>query len=92
VILTPEGRHADIMKRFPVGITPAQFRMLTLESADQDGKIDPPSVADWFAAQSILIAMWMDGLIERRGGRNDSGPWFITAKGIAATQKEEGES
>lgn len=41
--MTPEERHSDVVKRFPGGLTPVQFRMLTLESADEDGKVDPPS-------------------------------------------------
>jgi hypothetical protein len=82
--MTQDERHADVVARFPGGLTPIQFRMLTLESADADGKLDPPSLADWFAAQSILMGLWMDGLIERRCRRNESGPWFITEKGKAA--------
>jgi len=79
-VMTPQQRHEDIARRFPGGLTPAQFRMLTLESADDDGKLDPPSIADWFAAQSLLMGMFIEGLIEKRGtGRMHSrgGPWFI---------------
>jgi len=78
--MTPQQRHEDIVHRFPGGLTPAQFRMLTLESADEDGKLDPPSIADWWTQQSLLMGMYMEGLIEKRGTGpkwHRGGPWFI---------------
>lgn len=79
--MTPDERHADVVRRYPGGLTPAQFRHEALASADEDGKLDPPSIADWFRQQSLLIGMWMDGLIERRCRPDESGPWFITDRG-----------
>lgn len=82
--MTPEQRHEDVVRRFPGGLSPRQFRALALESADEDGKLDPPSLADWFATQSLLLGMFFDGLIEKRCRRDEAGPWFITEKGMAA--------
>lgn len=84
--MTPDERHEDVVRRYPGGLTPAQFRHETLASADEDGKLDPPALADWFTTQGLLIGMWMDGLIElRRPGRDQPmWPWFITPKGRAA--------
>lgn len=87
--MTPQERHEDVVRRHPGGLTPASFRAEALASADADGKLDPPALADWFAAQSILLGMWMDGVIERRCRRDEVGPWFITNKGRAATQPKE---
>jgi hypothetical protein len=82
--MTPQERHEDVVRRYPGGLTPAQFRHEALASVDADGKLDPPALADWFKAQSLLISMWMDGLIERRARRDEPGPWFITHKGRGA--------
>jgi hypothetical protein len=82
--MTPDKRHEDVVRRYPGGLTPAQFRHEALASADEDGKLDPPAIADWFKGQGLLIGMWMDGLIERRCRRDEAGPWFITPKGRAA--------
>lgn len=81
-----ELRHADIVLRYPGGLTPAQFRHETLASADEDGKLDPPSIADQFAQWSLLLGMWTDGLICRRCRRDEAGPWFITENGRAAAE------
>jgi len=91
--MTPDERHADVVRRYPGGLTPAQFRHEALMSADEDGKIDPPSLSDWFAAQSLLMGMFFDGQINKRCRRNEAGPWFITEKGraaIAAATRSEG--
>jgi hypothetical protein len=84
--MTPQERHEDVVRRYPGGLNPAQFRHETLASVDDDGKLDPPALADWFKQKSLLIGMWMDGLIELRGKGRDQPmwPWFITAKGRAA--------
>ena len=87
--MTPDERHADVVRRYPGGLTPAQFRHEALVSADADGKLDPPAIADWFKQQSLLLGMWMEGLIERRCRRDESGPWFITDKGRDAATQEK---
>ena len=91
--MTPEERHADVVARYPGGLTPVQFRREALASADSDEVIDPPALSDWFAQNSLLIAMWMDGLIELRGGGREKPmwPWYITAKGKAAQQTLRGQ-
>jgi hypothetical protein len=69
-------------------INASEFRELTLRSADEDGKVTPPPYGDWWTQQSILIGMYMKGLIEKRGeGRmyDRGGPWYITATGQEAT-------
>lgn len=82
--MTPDERHADIVRRYPDGLTPQQFRDETLASADDDGKLHPPSAGDFFSRTSLLLGMWFDGLIERRCRHDESGPWFITDRGRAA--------
>jgi hypothetical protein len=89
--MTPDERHADVVSRYPGGLNPEQFLHETLASADADGKLDPPALADWFAQKSLLIGMWMEGLIELRGTGRDQPmwPWFITEKGRAAAGAKE---
>ncbi len=85
--MSPEERHAEVVKAYPGGLTPEQFVRVTLESVDADGKVDPPALDDWFAAMGIVMRMYFDGLIERRGKGpmwNRGGPWYITEKGDAA--------
>lgn len=72
-----------VAEQFPDGLTPQQFRLVTLESADETGQVYPPLLADWFAMMSLLIGMFMDELITRRAKPDESGPWFITDKGKA---------
>jgi len=87
-LMDKDARHAEIVALFPAGLTPKQFRTLTLKSADEDGKLDPPSLADWWATQSLLIGMYINGLIEKRGTGpqwNRGGPWYITEKGRNST-------
>lgn len=83
--MTPEKRHADVVSRYPGGLTPEQFRQETLVSAGEDGVIDPPALADWFKQQSLLLRMDWDGLIKRSGPQkryyDKTGPWLITDKG-----------
>lgn len=83
--MTPKERHDDVVRRYPAGLTPAQFKHEALASADADGLIDPPAIADWFVQKSLLISMWMEGVIELHGSGRDKpmGPWYITKKGIA---------
>lgn len=87
--MSPQERHEDVMRRYPSGLTPAQFRHETLASADSDGQLDPPALSDWFVTQSLLLRMWMDGLITRRCKRNEAGPYYITDAGRAAIAKEQ---
>lgn len=101
----PRLTHEEIVAKYPGGLNGLQFRDLTLASADADGRVDPPSLADWFAAQSMLMRMEWDGLLERRvlvegkPGRRctvkDAGAYCITDKGrsamaAAAAQGEPG--
>jgi hypothetical protein len=82
--MTPQERHVDVVRRYPGGLTPAQFRHETLASADEDGKLDPPALADPWMRESLLIGMYMEGLIEKRGpGRayERTGPYYITEAG-----------
>lgn len=74
--------HDSVVARFPGGITPKQFALVTLESADEDGRVYPHSIESWFLRQSIIMKMFMDGLIENRGrGYNAPYEWHITDKG-----------
>lgn len=69
-------------------MTKDEYERLVLETADDDGKLDPPAVSDWWEGMGILIHMYMKGLIERRGPEprmyDRTGPWFITERGRAA--------
>lgn len=82
---TPEEldrMHDDVVRRYPGGLTPLQFRIVTLESADENGKVYPHSVADWFRRQSMLFAMsWKEGLIESKNRHDEPYDWRITDKG-----------
>ena len=52
--------------------------------AGEDEIVDPPSLADWWKRQSMILVLWMrDGLIERRCRRDESGPYYLTAKARA---------
>jgi hypothetical protein len=78
-----DAMHDAIVKRFPRGLTGEQFTMVTLESADEDGRVYPHSIADWCLQQSLLMGMFMkDGLIAP-GWRGYHEPmwWKITDKG-----------
>jgi hypothetical protein len=76
-----DRRHEEVVARFPGGLTREQFQLVTLESADDDGRVYPHSVADWFAQQSLLMGMWMEGLIDHRDGPHKPFRWLITDKG-----------
>ena len=65
-----------------LGFYPSQFRQVTLESADDDGKLEPPSIQDGFAGQSLLMGMFIKGLITKRYNMNERGPWYITKQGV----------
>ena len=85
--MMPQERHEDVVRRYPGGLNGIQFRHETLASADENGILDPPALADWFKQQSMLLGMSWDGLIERTGPEKrayeKSGPWRITEKGRA---------
>ena len=88
--MNPDERHADVVSRYPGGLTVAQYRHEALVSADENDLLDPPSISDWFKQTSILLGMWMDGLIERRCRRDEAGPWFITGKGRKSIESQAG--
>lgn len=70
----------------PKRITVAQYRCMVLDSADADGKLDPPATTDWWSMQSCLIGMYMEGLIVRRGtghAWNRGGPWYLPVREVA---------
>jgi hypothetical protein len=69
-------------------MTKDEYERLVLKTADDDGKLDPPAVSNWWVGTSILIGMYMRGLVERRGPEKRmyerTGPWYITERGRAA--------
>ena len=75
--------HDAVVARFPNGLTPHQFRLTTLESADTEGRVYPHSVADKFRRYSMLIAMChIEGLLDPGWHRHDQPMWWkITQKG-----------
>lgn len=85
--MTPQERHEDVLRRYPRGMNPEQFRHETLVSADEDGKLDPPALADWWTQAGLLIGMYMEGLIEQRGplrAYERKGPYYLTEAGKRA--------
>lgn len=62
--------HDVVVARYPGGLTPQQFRLVTLESADaeDDGRVYPPSIqgvkGNPLIQHSLLIGMWFDGLLK----------------------------
>lgn len=75
--------HDAVVARFPGGLTPKQFAIVTLESADEDGRVYPHAVADFFKKHSMLITMChIEGLLEPGWHRHDQPMWWkITQKG-----------
>lgn len=69
--------HDAVVARFPGGLSVEQFRLVTLESAndEEDGLVYPPGIASDghpLIRQSLLISMWFDRLLEHwddRSGR-----------------------
>lgn len=83
-----DARHEAAVARFPGGMTPAQYRRVVLESADENGRVYPHSLADYFLQMSLLMGMMMDGLIQHRGGYHVPFDWHITETGRSALTRE----
>ena len=82
--MTRDERHDWVVREFPGGLNGVQFAALTVVSADDDGIVDPPSLADWFKRESMILGLWMrESLIERRCRRDEAGPYYLTPKAIA---------
>lgn len=73
--------HKAGMTRFPAGCTIEQFAILTLESADDDGRLYPYSLADFFKQHSWLFTLLVKGLIDNRSRHDEPMKWYITDKG-----------
>lgn len=76
--------HEAVVARFPGGLTGKQFMLVTLESADEDGRVYPPSIAGGLMAQtSLLMSMcWYEDVIAPGWHRHDQPMWWkITQKG-----------
>lgn len=58
--------HDAVIARFSGGMNFDQFKLVTLESADdaEDGRVYPPHLTDMFGRHSWLIRMWFDKLLE----------------------------
>lgn len=72
----------------PMSQAVRDYRQSVLDSADADGRLDPPTLQDWWAQQSLMIGMYMEGLIEKRGTGpmwNRTGPWYLPATAIRNT-------
>jgi hypothetical protein len=68
-------------------MTPAEYRAEVLKTADAEGRLYPPLTTDPWARLSILMGMYMEGLIERRGDGpmyRRTGPWFATSRAETA--------
>lgn len=84
--------HDAVVARFPGGLTVAQFRQVVLESADEEGRVYPHSIAvqgEPLAQISLLIGMWFDGLLAHMDDGSGRPRWHqpmqhrITDKGRA---------
>jgi hypothetical protein len=77
--------HDEVVARFPAGLTRGQFKLVTLESADEeDGRVYPPSVADGvMATHSLMMALWLHDKVVEPGWRGYDVPmwWKITQTG-----------
>lgn len=90
-----DQRHEGTVKRFPGGLTLQQFRLVTLESADDEdeGRVYPPSIqgvpGNPLIYHSLLTAMWFDGLLVHLDDGSGRPQWHqpirykITDKGRA---------
>ena len=79
--MTPDERHAYVVRAFPGSLTGLEFAALTLLSADDNEVVDPPSVGDWFQRQSCILRLSLGGLIERRCKRDEIGPYYLSETG-----------
>lgn len=75
--------QAERDRRHEGGLNFEQFKRLTLESADENGELDPPSLADFWGTMSWLHRLMFDGLIRRRDYLK-GGPWVLTEAGRQA--------
>ncbi len=84
--------HDDVVARFPGGLSVDQFRLVTLESANDEegGLVYPPSITspgNPLIHYSLLISMSFDGLLghwDDHSGRpylHQPARYCITAKG-----------
>jgi hypothetical protein len=87
-----EKMHAEVVAKYPNGLTPKQFRYLTLSRTDEDGCVEVPSIQDWWAAQSMIMGMCIEGLITRKCRRDEKGPYYITDKGREALRSLDEQS
>ena len=76
--------HDETVARFPDGLTPEQYRRVVLESADEDGRLYPHALADWWLQQSLLMDLFMKGLIKTNNGYHEPMKWIITDTGRKA--------
>jgi len=69
-------------------MTKDEYKRLVLESAADDGELDPPALTDWWLQTGMLMEMYAKGQLERRGPEprmyDRTGPWYITERGKAA--------
>lgn len=89
-----DALHEKIVERFPDGLNYEQFKIVTLETADEDGRVYPPPLVEMNTFRMVL-KMALDGLLTYRGTHHT--PYvpnhFISAKGrdwIAARTDGEG--
>ena len=83
--MTRDERHDLVVREFPGGLNGVQFAALTLVSAGEDEIVDPPSLADWWKRQSMILGLWMrDGLIEQYGPRDQILQKYTTVPAQAA--------
>ena len=84
-----DAMHDAVVARFPGGISPADYRRVVLESADDAGRVYPHSLSNMFHQHSLIIGMFFEGLIRTDSPRNAPAIWKITEAGRAALSTDE---
>ena len=90
-----DALHESLVAKYPGGLTIAQFKQCVLESADDEGRVYPPSVQGFSVIpHSILMSMVLrDKTIEPGWTRPDQPEWFrITEAGRRALAQAKATS
>ena len=63
-------------------MTRDEYKRLVLESADEDGRLDPPRLTSWLLMHEILVEMEIqDRFIKMTSARSEPMRWRITDHG-----------
>ena len=65
-----------------------QYKLEVLATADENGKLYPPSLVEWQARFSWLMKMFFERLIESDSRHDEPMRWRITDAGRAASSSD----